>query len=134
MSYSFRERLKACIAKDLREKLSLTQDEIDWIKENLTGELCRISDEFAEALAKHDPRFSGKNLDEIIELMTDDEFEDFVREVIEEAKKRLKYKKKEKKKQKESDEEESEEESEKDSDSDSDTTSEQEQEAEVACQ
>ena len=131
MSYSFRQRLKIAIAKDLREKLRLTQDEIDWIKENIKKGICAISDEFDQALAKHDPRFKGMSLDQIIDKMTDAEFEEFARQVIEEAKKRLKYKKKEKKKQKESDEEESEEESDKDSDSDS--TSEPEQEAEVEC-
>lgn len=131
MSYSFRQRLKMALAKDLKEKLSLSQDEVDWIRENMKKGICSISDEFAQALAKHDPRFKGMSLDQIIDKMTDAEFEEFARQVIEEAKKRLKYKKKEKKKQKESDEEESEEESDKDSDSDS--TSEPEQEAEVEC-
>ena len=94
--------------------------------------ICPISDEFANALAKHDPRFAGKSLDEIIDSMTDAEFEDFVREILEEAKKRLKYKKKEKKKK----ESEKETESDSDAESDSDTdgsTEEQQQEAEVEC-
>ena len=129
MSYSFRERLKLALAKDLKERLSLSQDEVDWIKENLKRGICSISDEFAQALAKHDPRFKGMSLDEIIDKMTDAEFEEFARQVIEEAKKRLKYKKKEKKKQKES-------EGESDSDAESDSDSEEpveEQEAEVEC-
>lgn len=130
MSYSFRQRLKMAIAKDLREKLGLTQDEIDWLKENIMN-ICPISDEFANALAKHDPRFRGKSLDEIIDSMTDAEFEDFVKEIVEEAKKRLKYKKKEKKKQKESDQE-SDSDSDAESDSDTDGSTE-EQEAEVEC-
>lgn len=129
MSYSFRERLKACIAKDLRQKLRLTQDEIDWIRENLSKGICKISDEFAHALAKNDPRFKGMSLDEIIEKMSDAEFEEFARQVIEEAKKRLKYKKKEKKKQKES---ESESDSDSDSDSESEPVEEQEQQQECA--
>lgn len=118
------------IAKDLKEKLSLSQDEIDWIKENLKKGICAISDEFAQALEKHDPRFKGMSLDEIIDKMTDAEFEDFVREVLEEAKKRLKYKKKEKKKQVETD---NDSDTESDSDTDSSTEEVEEQEAETEC-
>lgn len=71
--------------------------------------ICPISDEMAIALKKYESRFRGKSLDQIIDMMTKEEFEDFVREVLEEAKKRLNYKKKEKKKKQQ------------ESDSDSDT-------------
>lgn len=132
MSYSFRERLKRAIAKDLKEKLSLTQDEIDWIRENLTKGICSISDEFAKALAKDDPKFKGMSLDEIIDKMTDAEFQEFARQIIEEAKKRLKYKKKEKKKKEKESETDSDSDAETDSDSDGSTEPIEEQEVECA--
>lgn len=130
MSYSFRERIKRAIAKDLRERLGLSQADIDYIKENIM-KICPVSDDVAKALQQNDYRFKGKSLDEIIDMMTDAEFEDFVREVLEIAFKKLNYKKKkEKKKQKQ---QESESDSDAESDSDSDEEAEKKQEAEVEC-
>ena len=131
MSYSFRERIKLALKKDLKEKLSLTQEEVDWINENMKKGICAISDEVANAMKKNMPEYKGKSLDEIIDMMSEEEFEDFVREVLEIAKKRLNYKKKKKKQQ------ESESDSESDKESDSDTEgsqeSEQTQEKEEEC-
>lgn len=131
MSYSFRERIKLALKKDLKEKLSLTQEEVDWINENMKKGICAISDEVANAMKKNMPEYKGKSLDEIIDMMSEEEFEDFVREVLEIAKKRLNYKKKKKKQQ------ESESDSESDRESDSDTEgsqeSEQTQEKEEEC-
>jgi len=130
MSYSFRERIKLAIAKNLRERLGLSQADINYIKENIM-KICPVSDEVAKALQQYDHRFKGKSLDEIIDMMTDSEFEDFVKEVLEIAFKKLGYKKKkEKKKQVES---ESDSDAETDSDSDSTEEATQEQEAEVEC-
>lgn len=93
--------------------------------------ICPVSDDVAKALQQNDYRFKGKSLDEIIDMMTDAEFEDFVREVLEIAFKKLNYKKKkEKKKQKQ---QESESDSDAESDSDSDEEAEKKQEAEVEC-
>jgi len=130
MSYSFRQRLKIAIAKHLRERLGLSQADIDYIKDNIM-KICPVSDEVAKALQQYDHRFKGKSLDEIIDMMTDAQFEDFVKEVLEIAFKKLGYKKKkEKKKQKES---ESDSESDSDSDTDGSTEPVEEQEAEVEC-
>ena len=127
MSYSFRERIRRAIAKDLRERLGLSQADIDYIKENIM-KICPVSDDVAKAL-QNDYRFKGKSLDEIIDMMTDAEFEDFVREVLEIAFKKLGYKKKKEKKK----QQESESESDAESDSDSDCSTQEEQEAEVEC-
>ncbi len=116
------------IAKDLRERLGLSQADIDYIKENIM-KICPVSDDVAKALQQHDYRFKGKSLDEIIDMMSDGEFEDFVREVLEIAFKKLGYKKKKEKKK----QQESESDSDAESDSDSDTEPTEEQEAEVEC-
>lgn len=131
MSYSFRERIKLALKKDLKEKLSLTQEEVDWINENMKKGICAISDEVANAMKNNMPEYKGKSLDEIIDMMSEEEFEDFVREVLEIAKKRLNYKKKKKKQQ----ESESDSESDKESDSDAEGSqeSEQTQEKEEEC-
>jgi hypothetical protein len=134
MSYSFRQRIKMALQQDLKERLRLTQDEVDWIKENLMKGICSISDEVANAMKEHMAQYKGKSLDEIIDMMTKEQFEDFVREVLEIAKKRLNYKKKQKKKQKET-ESESESESDRESDADAEGSeeSEQTQEKEQEC-
>jgi len=132
LSYSFRERIKLALKKDLKEKLSLTQEEVDWINENMKKGICAISDEVANAMKKNMPEYKGKSLDEIIDMMSEEEFEDFVREVLEIAKKRLQYKKKQKKKQKES-ESDSESDRESDSDTEGSQESEQTQEKEQEC-
>lgn len=133
MSYSFRERLKLAIAKDLRERLGLSQADIDYIKENIM-KICPVSDDLAKALQKYDHRFKGKSLDEIIDMMTDAEFEDFVKEVLEVAFKKLGYKKKKEKKKQQVSESDAETDAETDSDTDGSTEEVEEQEAEVECQ
>jgi len=132
LSYSFRERIKLALKKDLKEKLSLTQEEVDWINENMKKGICTISDEVANAMKNNMPEYKGKSLDEIIDMMSEEEFEDFVREVLEIAKKRLNYKKKQKKKQQES-ESDSESDRESDSDAEGSQESEQTQEKEQEC-
>ena len=121
------------IAKDLKERLGLSQADIDYIKENIM-KICPVSDEVAKALQKYEHRFKGKSLDEIIDMMTDAEFEDFVKEVLQIAFKKLGYKKK-KVEAKEKKKKQSETDAEIDSDSDTDGSTEEvdEQEAEVEC-
>lgn len=132
MSYSFRQRIAMAIAKDLRERLGLSQADIDYIKENIM-KICPVSDEVAKALQKYEHRFKGKSLDEIIDMMTDAEFEDFVKEVLQIAFKKLGYKKKKEKKKQQVSESDAETDAETDSDTDGSTEEVEEQEAEVEC-
>lgn len=130
MSYSFRERLKIALReKELKEKLRLTQEEVDFVKEHLM-DICPYSDKVTQAY-KESIR-SGKSLDQIIDEMTDDQFEDLCREVFDLAKKNGIWAKKKKKKA------EAEAEAESDSDSDSDTDADavdaEAEEQEVECQ
>lgn len=135
MSYSFRQRLKIALReKDLAEHLKLTQEEVDFIKENLM-DICPISDTVAQAFKESIN--SKKSLDEIIDQMSDAEFEDLCRVVFEKAKengiwlkKKLMKKKKEREQAKQTDSD-----SDSDSDSDGDLDDEaEEQEAEVECE
>ena len=134
MSYSFRERLKIALReKELKEKLRLTQEEVDYIKEHLM-DICPYSDKVTQAYKESIS--SGKSLDQIIDEMTDDQFEDLCREVFEQAKKNDVWAKKKKKKVEAEAEAEAEAESDTDSDSDSDAESvdAEAEEQEVECQ
>ena len=129
MSYGFRERLKEALLKDLREKLGLSQKDVQYVLENIM-KICPVSDEFANALKKHEARFRGKSLDEIMDMLTKEEFEEFVDEVLKEAFNRLGYKKKKKKQIESSTDSDSQ------SDSDSDGSKEplEEQQAQAECE
>ena len=129
MSYSFRERLKIALReKELKEKLRLTQEEVDFIKENLI-DICPFSDKVTEAY-KESIR-SGKSLDQIIDELSDADFEDLCREVFELAKKNGVWAKKKKKKVEA--EAEAESDSDSDSDSDADSVDAEAEEQEVEC-
>ncbi len=133
MSYSFRERLKIALREDLKEKLGLSQKDVEFMWDNI-GSICPISDELLDALRKHDPQFEGKDIDQIVDMLTKQEFADLVAEVLEHGFKKLAYKKqKDKKKVEEEPEKEVEEESETDSDADSDADA-TEEEAELECE
>mgnify|MGYP006429413457 FL=1 len=109
MSYSFRERLRIALRQKLKEKLSLSEKDIKFLWENI-GTFCNHSDELIDALKKYEN--SGKTIDEIVDELDDQDFEDLVKEVIAFGFKKLNYKKqKESKAEKETDT---------DSDSDSD--------------
>ncbi len=132
MSYSFRERLKIALReKELKEKLKLSQEEVDYIKENLM-DICPYSDKVTEAY-KESIR-SGKSLDQIIDEFTDEQFEDLCREVFELAKKNGVWAKKKKKKVEAEAEAEAESDSDSDSDSDADSVDAEAEEQEVECQ
>lgn len=123
MSFTFRERLKIALREKLAEKLGLTEEDKKFILDNLF-KICPTSDEVAKAY--RDSIGSNASIDEIVDKMSDSDFEDFVETVLEIAFKKLGYKKGKKKS--------AEPEEEKDSDSDSDSDSqEQEQEEEIAC-
>ena len=119
-------------AKELKERLSLTQEEVDFIKENLM-KICPYSDKVTQAY-KESIR-SGKSLDQIIDEMSDAQFEDLCREVFAMCKKAGIWLKKKKKKKQQQEESESESESDKESDSDAEGSeeSEQTQEKEEEC-
>ncbi len=110
MSYSFRERLRIALRQKLKEKLSLSEKDIKFLWENI-GTFCSHSDELIDALKKYEN--SGKTIDEIVDALDNQDFEDLVKEVIEFGFKKLNYKK-----QKES--EKKSEDTDNDSDSDAD--------------
>lgn len=99
MSYSFRERLRMALKKDakdrLKTKLGLSQKDADELMDNIRR-VCPISDTMLKALQKDMPRFANKDIDQIIEEMTDAEFEDFLMEWVERALAKLGMKKKSK--------------------------------------
>ena len=129
MSYSFRERLKIALRqKELKDKLRLTQEEVDYIKEHLM-DICPYSDMVTQAY--RESIRSGKALDQIIDEMTDEQFEDLCREVFELAKKNGVWAKKKKKKAEA--EAEAESDSDSDSDSDADSVDAEADEQEVEC-
>lgn len=99
MSFSFRERLRIALKNDaknrLKTKLGLSQKDADELMDNIRR-VCPISDEMLKALQKDMPRFANKDIDQIIEEMTDAEFEDFLMEWVERALAKLGMKKKSK--------------------------------------
>jgi len=133
MSYSFRERLKIALREkdkqSLREKLGLSEKDIEFLLDNIRR-VCSISDEILVALKENDFRFKDMDIDEIVEKLSKQEFEDLVAEWLERALKKLGYKKQADKKEVE---EEPEEESESDSDSDSETEEVEAETEEVEC-
>jgi len=145
LSLSWRERLKRA-RKRLMEKLDLTQEDWDYIQENI-GTFCSNSDEkIREILESDEKPETQEEIDKLVKGMLDYEFDELTIEIILEIFEKLGYIPKKKRKKKQT-EEEKEEESKKqteekkeeqsvDSDSDSDSDSdgdtvEQEQEVEV---
>ena len=88
MSYSFRERLRIALKKDaknrLKMKLGLSQKDADKLMDNIRR-VCSISDDMLKAMRNEMPRFYDKDIDQIIEELTDAEFEDFLEEWVEKA-------------------------------------------------
>ncbi len=99
MSYSFRERLRMALKKDakhrLKTKLGLSQKDADELMDNIRR-VCSISDEMLIALKNDMPRYADKDIDQIIEEMSDYEFEEFLMEWVERALAKLGMKKKSK--------------------------------------
>ena len=127
MSYSFRQRLRMALKDKLNEKLGLTQEDVDYLWDNIKN-ICPISDELLNALKDSEKR--EENIDEIVDHLTEQEFEELVAEVLELGFAKLGYKKGKKKKKVE---EESETDSDSDSDSDGAEESVEEVEAEAQC-
>ena len=133
MSLIWRERVKRT-KKRLMEALDLTQEDWDYIKENI-GTFCANSDEkIREELRSRDIPETQENIDKLVEEMMDYQFVDMTVEIIEEIFEKLGYIKKKKRKKKQTEKEQEEETVDSDSDSDSDSdgdTVEQEKEVEV---
>lgn len=132
MSFGFRERLRMALRQSLKEKLGLSEKDIQFIWENI-GTFCSHSDDLLEALKKYE--HSDKSIDEIVEELSDADFADLVREILEFGFKKLDYKKQ--KDEKKSEEKSEEKETDSDSDTDADSVESetvQTEEQEVECQ
>jgi len=133
LSLSWRERVKRT-KKRLMEALDLTQEDWDYIQDNI-GTFCENSDEkIREELRSRDLPETQENIDKIVNEMESYQFEEMTQEIIEEIFEKLGYIKKKKRKKKQTEKEQEEETVDSDSDSDSDSdgdTVEQEKEVEL---
>ena len=133
LSLSWRERLKRA-RKRLMEALDLTQEDWEYIQENI-GTFCSNSDEkIRELLESEEKPETQEEIDKLVNEMPDYQFDELTIQVLLEIFDKLGYirKKKRKKKQTEKEQEEEAVDSGSDSDSDSDgDTVEQEKEVEV---
>lgn len=121
MSLSWRERLQRAKTR-LMEQLGLEQEDWNFIKENI-GAFCEKSDEQVRQVLESDGKeLTQQNIDELVENMYQDEFDEMCRDIILEVLKNFGYKIK--KKQKEKEKESEDEDEEKESDSESETESE----------
>lgn len=122
MSLTWRERLRRA-QKRIGEQLDLTQQDWNFIWENI-GSFCSLSDErIREVLEGEGKPLTQEEVDKLVEEMPQYQFDEMTKDVILEILEKLGYviKKKQKKKQSKTDEEK---ESESDSDSDSDSDAE----------
>ncbi len=113
MSLSWRERLKRA-QKRIAEQLGLTQEDIEFIWENI-GSFCTLSDErIREVLEGEGRPLTQEEVDKLVDEMPQYQFDEMTTDIILEVLENFGYKlkKKSKKKQKEDAEEESETESE----------------------
>ncbi len=113
MSLSWRERLKRA-QKRIAEQLGLTQEDIEFIWENI-GSFCTLSDErIREVLEGEGRPLTQEEVDKLVDEMPQYQFDEMTTDIILEVLENFGYKlkKKSKKKQKEDAEEESESESE----------------------
>lgn len=125
MSLSWRERLKRA-QKRIAEQLGLTQEDVEFIWENI-GSFCTLSDErIREVLEGEGRPLTQEEVDKLVDEMPQYQFDEMTTDIILEVLENFGYKlkKKSKKKQKEEAGEESETESENEEES--------EQEEEVA--
>lgn len=113
MSLSWRERLKRA-QKRIAEQLGLTQEDIEFIWENI-GSFCTLSDErIREVLEGEGRPLTQEEVDKLVDEMPQYQFDEMTIDIILEVLENFGYKlkKKSKKKQKEDAEEETESESE----------------------
>jgi len=137
LSLSWRERLQRA-KKRLMEQLGLSQEDWDFIWDNI-GAFCSKSDEQVREVLESEGRpLTQEEVDKLVETMYQDEFDEMCRDIIIEVFENFGYeikkKQKQKKKQSKKEEEETEEtdsDSNTDSDQDSENVEEQEQEVEV---
>jgi len=137
LSLSWRERLKRA-RKRLMEALDLTQEDWEYIQDNISL-FCGNSDEkIREILESEEKPETQEEIDKLVNEMPDYQFDELTIDIILEIFEKLGYipKKKRKKKQTEEEKEEEKQEETVDSDSDSDSDSdgdtvEQEKEVEV---
>ncbi len=133
MSLSWRERLKRA-RKRLMEALDLTQEDWEYIQENI-GTFCSNSDEkIRELLESEEKPETQEEIDKLVNEMPDYQFDELTIQVLLEIFDKLGYIRKKKRKKKQTEKEQEEEAVDSDSDSDSDSdgdTVEQEKEVEV---
>ncbi len=133
LSLSWRERLKRA-RKRLMEALDLTQEDWEYIQENI-GTFCSNSDEkIRELLESEEKPETQEEIDKLVNEMPDYQFDELTIQVLLEIFDKLGYIRKKKRKKKQTEKEQEEEAVDSDSDSDSDSdgdTVEQEKEVEV---
>ena len=132
MSLSWRERLKRA-QKRIAEQLGLTQEDIEFIWENI-GSFCTLSDErIREVLEGEGRPLTQEEVDKLVDEMPQYQFDEMTTDIILEVLENFGYKlkKKSKKKQKEEAGEESETESENEEESEQEEEVAEEQKEEV---
>ena len=136
MSLSWRERLKRA-QKRIAEQLGLTQEDIEFIWENI-GSFCTLSDErIREVLEGEGRPLTQEEVDKLVDEMPQYQFDELTTDIILEVLENFGYKlkKKSKKKQKqeagEESETESESENEEESEEEEEVAEEQKEEVEV---
>lgn len=136
MSLSWRERLKRA-QKRIAEQLGLTQEDIEFIWENI-GSFCTLSDErIREVLEGEGRPLTQEEVDKLVDEMPQYQFDemttDIILEVLENFGYKLKKKSKKKQKQEAGEETESESENEVESEEEEEVTEEQKDEQEVVA-
>lgn len=133
MSLSWRERLRNA-QKRIGEQLGLTQEDWNFIWENI-GSFCSLSDErIREVLQGEGRPLTQEEVDKLVEELPNYQFDEMTKDIIVEVLEKFGYviKKKRAKKQSESEsEEQKESESESESESEGEQAEEQKEEAEV---
>jgi len=132
LSLSWRERLKRA-QKRIAEQLGLTQEDIEFIWENI-GSFCTLSDErIREVLEGEGRPLTQEEVDKLVDEMPQYQFDELTTDIILEVLENFGYKlkKKSKKKQKEEAGEESETESENEEESEQEEEVAEEQKEEV---
>ncbi len=120
MSLSWRERLKRA-QKRIAEQLGLTQEDVEFIWENI-GSFCTLSDErIREVLEGEGRPLTQEEVDKLVEEMPQYQFDEMTIDIILEVLENFGYKLKKKSKKKQKDEAEEETESESESENEEET-------------
>lgn len=132
MSLSWRERLKRAQSR-IAERLGLTQEDIEFIWENI-GSFCTLSDERIKEILEGEGRpLTQEEIDKLVDELPQYQFDEMTEDIILEVLENFGYKlkKKSKKKQKEEAEEETESESESEDETEEEQEDAEEQKEEV---